>query len=347
MLQTIHSKKFEAKKFGTSLVIAAALCLGAFAVLAQQKRQPPPEQDNSRRFWPPEFRPAAPTGAKPRQGTYKPSNTTRPSTIIKPSDEATGLGVTLWLLRPAESFKQPAPTPTPTATRSNQSKPEAKPDPKPDEEIARVLIKKKIGNSERTEEMVPERIQANTPLKVGQLLRLSVEVPQDGYLYVIDREKYTDGTIGDPFLIFPSNPKSDEHLVKAGRIIELPDSKDYVFEVKLRSEMQNKTLSGETLSFLVSPRPLDRIPAPDAEGLIRLPNSLVEEWDGKWGQNTVLGKAELETGKGRARTRSEQNALTGNSQSLTQADPLPQTVYQIAVKRGSPFMVKMPLTIGK
>ncbi len=337
MLQAIHSKKF-----GVGLAIAAALCLGAFAGLAQQKQQPPPEQDNSRRFWPPEFRPAAPTGAKPRQGTYKPANTVRPSTIIKPSAEPTGLGITLWLLRPAEEKQSSAP-PKAANTRSNQTKPEAK----PQEEIARVLIKKKVGNSERTEEMIPERIEANTPLKVGQLLRLSVEVPQDGYLYVIDREKYTDGSIGEPFLIFPSNPKSDEHLVKAGRIIELPDSKEYVFEVKLMSELQNKTLSGEVLSFLVSPRPLDGIPNPDADGLIRLPLAMVEEWENKWGQNTVLGKAELETGKGRARTRSEQNALTGNGKELNQADPLPQTVYQIAVKRGSPFIVTMPLTIGK
>lgn len=333
MMQSI-----QIRKFSVALALAASLLFSAWTAHAQQKPKAQPAEDNSRGFWPPEFRPAAPAGAKPRPGTYKPVKTTRPA-IVKPGAEPNGLGVTLWLLRPAESFNQPAPA----NARSNQPKPT----PKPDEEVARVLIKKKVGNSERTDEMIPERIQADTPLKVGQLLRLSVEVPQDGYLYVIDREKYTDGSIGEPFLIFPSNPKSDEHVVKAGRIIELPDSKDFVFEVKLRSEMENKTLSGEMLSFLVSPRPLDGIPAADAEGLIRLPEAMVQEWETKWGQNTVLGRAELETGKGRARTRSEQSALTSNSQTLTQADPLPQTVFQIAVKRGSPFIVKMPLTIGK
>lgn len=335
-------QSIQVKKISVGLVLTASLLFSAGAALAQQKPKAQPEADNSRGFWPPEFRPAAPAGAKPRPGTYRPAKGTRPAaSTLKPGAELpNGLGVTLWLLRPAQDFKNATPPP---ATRANQTKPE----PKRDEEIARVLVKKQIGNSERTEEMVPERIQADTPLKVGQLLRLSVEVPQDGYLYVIDREKYTDGTTGEAFLIFPSNPKSDEHLVKAGRIIELPDSKDYVFEVKLRSDMANKTLSGEMLSFLVSPRPLDGIPAADAEGLIRLPDTLVTDWETKWGQNTVLGKAELETGKGRARTRSEQNAMTSNNQALTQADPLPQTVFTVAVKRGSPFIVKMPLTIGK
>lgn len=337
----------QVKKFSVGLVLTASLLFNAWAAFAQQKPKAQPESDNSRGFWPPEFRPAAPAGAKPRPGTYRPAKGTRPATtIVKPGAEPpNGLGVTLWLLRPAQDFTRP--TPAPAANRSNQPKGEPKAEPKADEEVARVLVKKKVGNTERSDEMIPERIEADTPLKVGQLLRLSVEVPQDGYLYVIDREKYTDGTIGEAFLIFPSNPRSDEHLVKAGRIIELPDSKDYVFEVKLRSEMQNKTLSGEVLSFLVSPRPLDGIPNPDAEGLIRLPDAMVTDWETKWGQNTVLGRAELETGKGRARTRSEQNALTGNSQALTQADPLPQTVFTVAVKRGSPFIVKMPLTIGK
>ncbi len=323
----------QIKKFSVGLALTASLLFSAWAALAQQKPKAQPQVDGSRGFWPPEFRPAAPAGAKPRTGTYRPTKGTRPTTLKPGAEPLNGLGVTLWLLRPAS-------TPTPAPGRSQ-------PKPAPTEEIARVLVKKKVGNSERTDEMIPERIEANTPLKVGQLLRLSVEVPQDGYLYVIDREKYTDGSIGDAFLIFPSNPRSDEHLVKAGRIIELPDSKDYVFEVKLRSEMENKALSGEVLSFLVSPRPLDGIPAADAEGLIRLPDAMVAEWESKWGQNTVLGQAELETGKGRARTRSEQNALTSNSQTLTQADPLPQTVFTVAVKRGSPFIVKMPLTIGK
>ncbi|MBI1762551.1 MAG: DUF4384 domain-containing protein [Acidobacteria bacterium] len=342
MLPTIQTKKF-----GVGLFISATLLAGGFAALAQPKRQSQPkqqpqEEENSRRFWPPEFRPAAPTGAKPRQGTYKPANISRPpSTITKPDTESTGLGVTLWLLRSPSEIKQAA---QPSESRSNQPKKSAQENK---DEIARVLVKKKIGNSERTEEMVPERIEANTPLKVGQLLRLSVEVPQDGYLYVIDREKYTDKTVGDPILIFPSNPRSAEHLVKAGRIIELPDSKDYVFEVKLMSDLENKTLAGEVLSFLVSPRPLENIPEPGADGLIRLPAALVTEWENKWGQNNVLSKAELDTGRGRARTRSEQNALTGNSKELNQADPLPQTVFTIAVKRGSPYLVQMPLTIGK
>ena len=82
MLQTIPSKKF-----GVSLALAASLLWCGFAALAQQKTKAQPEADNSRGFWPPEFRPAAPAGAKPRPGTYRPAKGTRPAPPLKPGAE--------------------------------------------------------------------------------------------------------------------------------------------------------------------------------------------------------------------------------------------------------------------
>ena len=34
-------------------------------------------------------------------------------------------------------------------------------------------------------------------------MRVAIELPQEGFLYVVDRERYRDGTSGDPYLIFP------------------------------------------------------------------------------------------------------------------------------------------------
>lgn len=336
------------------VTLASLLLLSSPAALAQQKPAAQPEEENSRRFWPPEFRPAATTPtAKPRTGRYKPVG--RPasggSSITAPSNEtaqAAAMGVTLWLLRSPAEVK---PTPAPPANQANaQANAQAAGQSRGfgQEETARVLVKKRLNNSatETTVPMVAERLEAGTPLKVGQLLRLSVEIPQDGYLYVIDREKYADGTQSAPYLIFPTDPASNEHRVKAGRIIELPDSEN-AFEVKLRSESNNAILTGELLSFIVTPRPLENLPRPDADGTVLLPETQVQGWEKQWSQNLQIKQMELEKGAGKTRTRSEQQALTEPGQQLKQDDPLPQTVFQISVKRGTPFIVQMPLKIDK
>ena len=332
--------------FGRGIAVAMVLLLSGTVGLSQQKSTQPPaqEEENSRRFWPPEFRPAASApSAKPRTGSYKPVAKTRPSPILNNNaTEPATLGVTLWLLRSPEEVKQAAAAAPKPAAEPARSTAEA-----PKDETARVLVRKKKGNAEVTESVVAERVEANTPFKVGQLIRLSVEVPQDGYLYVIDREKYADGTVGEPYLIFPANPNSDEHLVKLGRIIELPDSEN-AFEVKLLSEDKNKQLTGELLSFLVTPRPLTGLPRvnPD-DGPPKLSEALVAEWETMWAKSLQVEQLELEKGAGRTRTQAEQQALTGKDQKLNQSDPLPQTVFQVPVKRGNAFIVQMPLKIGK
>ena len=273
--------------------------------------------------------------AKPRTGRYKSITPNRPVTVAQA--ESATLGVTLWLMRTPEELKQ---------TTANGSRALSSPSSGGDE-AARILIKKKVGNSERDQEVIPQRIEANTPLKEGQLLRFSVEVPQSGYLYVIDREKYADGKLSAPYLIYPSNPQGQEHAVKAGRAIELPGGND-VFEVKLHSDENHAALAGEVLSFIVTPRPLENLPRANAdESPIKLTEAQVATWEKQWGKNLRVEQLELEKGAGQPRTTTEQKALTNAAQTLKQGDPLPQTVFRIAIKRGNPFIVQLPLRIGK
>jgi Domain of unknown function (DUF4384) len=316
--------------------VLAAILLGASAAtcLAQQ----PAAEDNSRRFWPPEFRPqASAPNTKPRTGRYKTIASARPAKPITATDAAT-MGVTLWLMRTPDEIKKTATTPAaPSGARSMSATDEA----------ARILIKKKAANSDIAQEVIPERIQANTPLKVGQSLRLTVEVPQDGYLYVIDREKYADGKVSAPYLIFPSNPAGTAHAVKAGRVIELPGGQD-VFEVKRQSEENNAVLAGELLSFIITPRPLEGLPRANAdEAPILLTELQVQGWEKQWAKATHTQQLELENGAGKARTLAEQSALNKSDQALKPNDPLPQTVFRVSVKRGDPFIVQLPLRIGK
>jgi hypothetical protein len=280
------------------------------------------QTDNARRFWPPDFRPpaASPT-PKQREGNYHTVTGKRPAqSAIKISTPAT-IGITLWLLTP----EQPA--------TGKQSTPE---------DVPRLLVKKQKDGQTVTKPMLPQRVNSNRPFRVGEELRLSVEVPQDGYLYVIDRERYEGGKLGAPYLIFPSNPESDENMVKAGRIIDLPTSGGS-FEIRRMSD-SNLKLIGESLVFIVTREPLTGFPRPDEDGNIRLREEQVAEWENKWAKNVRNERLELAQGAGKYRTQAEQKAIE-NSAQISQADPLPQTVYRLSVKQGSPFLVKFPLTI--
>jgi hypothetical protein len=74
-----------------------------------------------------------------------------------------------------------------------------------------------------TTKWTPERIDEATPLRAGDRVRLSIEsLSRDGYLYVIDREQYSDGTTGEPLLVFPTLKNGENNKVKAGRLVYIP-----------------------------------------------------------------------------------------------------------------------------
>jgi len=53
-----------------------------------------------------------------------------------------------------------------------------------------------VEEDEKPSEWTLERVEEGTSLAPGQRFRLSIEsLSRDGYLYVIDREEYTDGTL--------------------------------------------------------------------------------------------------------------------------------------------------------
>jgi hypothetical protein len=48
-------------------------------------------------------------------------------------------------------------------------------------------------------------------------------------------------------------------------------------------------------------------------------------------------------GAGQAMTQKEQAAGVDNSQQLSQDDPVPQTIYRVAIKPDNPIIVSVPL----
>jgi hypothetical protein len=85
------------------------------------------------------------------------------------------LGVTVWRLRPASAA---------------------------DGKDSRLLLQDEDKDADK--EWTPERVEAETAFVSGDRVRLSIESSRPGYLYVIDRELYDDGTASEPYLIFPT-----------------------------------------------------------------------------------------------------------------------------------------------
>lgn len=69
---------------------------------------------------------------------------------------------------------------------------------KPKDTGARLLTQ---GSSDK---LVAERVSLDTVFRHKDKVRISIESPRAGYLYIVDREMFSDGTLGKPFLIFPT-----------------------------------------------------------------------------------------------------------------------------------------------
>ena len=183
-----------------------------------------------------------------------------------------------------------------------------------------------------------ERIDDTTPLSLNQKVRLSIEsLSKSGYLYVIDREQYGDGTLGDPYLIFPTQKTRDANYVKAGKLIYIPSATG-----KFRIQFSNgpKRPVGEMVTMVVSSKPLvdpDRL----EPTRIRLARADVEAWEKDW--KAIPLKLDLEGGLGQSMTEKEQSAGASPSLQLTQDDPPPQTVYRLAIKPENPVVLSVLL----
>lgn len=216
------------------------------------------------------------------------------------------LGMTIWRLRPAIAG----------------------------DAATRIIVQEETQSSE----WIPERIEADTPLRVGERLRFSFESPQAGYLYVIDRERYADGTMGDPFLVFPTTrTRGGDNQVTAGRLIEIPAQDDRPNYFTLRQSRMDQT--GENLTVIVSREPIKELVITDKA--LKLSPDQVARWESEWGGQSE--RFEMVGGKGRSWTTAEQAAGADGTRSLTQEDPGPQTIYRVVTKPGQPMLIKVGL----
>jgi hypothetical protein len=217
------------------------------------------------------------------------------------------IGVTIWRLRPA--------------TRSDSGE--------------RLIV-----HDDNAKEWVPERISANTKLGPGDRLRISVEAARSGYLYVIDRELYADGSLGEPYLIFPTTRTlNGDNQVSVGKLAEIPAQEDSPPFFTIRRSRPDQV--AEMLSVLVTPVPLEGVQI--TEKAQKLSDAQVASWEKSW--STGVGRLEMES-VGQAWTREEKDAGAGNTRALTASSPAPQMLFY-RPKSTEAMFVKLKLTYRK
>ena len=308
----------------SKLAIAILICL-AFNFATAQQQTGQEEEESSRQIVLDRFNKARPfseakggvDNASAKQATKPPlyrrtGNVRLPRTRRGTRPEASEeIGITVWRLRPS---------------REN-------------DEGGRVLVLDGLKQTSYT----PERIAASTLLNIGDRVRLTVESPRPGFLYIIDREQYADGSLGEPMLIFPTKQtRGGDNRVMPGRLIDIPAQEDQYSYFTAQPAGDRRDQIAEALTVILTPQPL---PLTIGNQPLRVSPSQIDQWDKLWGG--VAETLELVGGAGRTWTNEEKSAGAANGRQLTQAGPPPQTVYRVARKAGGSLLVTVPLRYAR
>jgi hypothetical protein len=158
-------------------------------------------------------------------------------------------------------------------------------------------------------------------------------------LYVVDREQYADGTLGEPYLIFPTKrTASGDNQVAVGRLLEIPAQDDSPPFFTMKKSRPDHV--AEVVSVLVSPTPLEGVQITDKAQ--KLTDAQVAEWEKSWGSS--VGRLEMLT-TGQTWTKEEKDAKT---RALTASAPAPQLLfYRPSMKPTEPMFVKLRLQYRK
>lgn len=183
-----------------------------------------------------------------------------------------------------------------------------------------------------------ERVESEGTLREGEYVRISVESPSRGYLYVIDRELFADGSTGEPMLIFPWS--GADNRLTPGRLIDIPSEEDdpNYFTAQLTGASQ----TGEVLTLIVTTAPLD---VGVSDKPVRIAPKELSRWQTLWGG--VTERYEMEGGAGEIWTREEKQAAAKEGRRhLTRDDPVPQTIYRVFNRSNKGMLVNLRLKYG-
>ena len=193
-----------------------------------------------------------------------------------------------------------------------------------------------------TEEWTPERVSLANPVRPKELIRISIESARKGYLYVIDRDSYPDGTSSPANLIFPTNRlRGGDNKVEPGKPIEIPDADDKPPAFRLVKTRPDQT--AVLLTIIVAPEPIPGLVIGNASQ--KLTDEQVKAWEKSWGSQ--VRKLESNADAGKPYTAAEQAAAKDPSHALGENDPAPLTLYHCAAKPGDTMLISVPIILGK
>jgi hypothetical protein len=250
-------------------------------------------------------------GRRPNAAATRPVYRRTSPTARIPGTNLDEIGVTIWRLRPAQ----------------------------PTDAGGRLLVL----DGSKQEQWVAERIEADTTLKIGDRVRITVESPRPGFLYIVDREQYADGSLGAPMLIFPTlRTRGGDNRVEAGKLIDIPAQEDQYSYFTAQPAGERRDQVAEVLTIILAPQPL---PLTIGNQPLPIEPETLAMWEQTW--SGVTERLELVGGAGRIWTDAEKLASAASGRQLTQTGPPPQTVYRMARKAGGTLLVTVPLRYGK
>lgn len=214
---------------------------------------------------------------------------------------------------------------------------------------AGVKLPVKVGNS--VEMWSSVRVNPLSPFKAGDFIRLAVESPTSGYLYVINSEISSTGTYGEPRLIFP-DPTDQFNAVTPGMLVDIPDQKEPLPYFKL--DPQKGSYAGELVAIIITPVKLD-FQLGDKNKILNIGSVIdtnlgvdVQIFSSPDLKDQVYTQAEADaacgsTSRELVREKEEKTPCGSTSRSLTRDEPMPQTIYRVNTYAGRPAVALIEL----
>ncbi len=202
-----------------------------------------------------------------------------------------------------------------------------------------------------------ERVGTDAVFKIGDKVRFAVESSDSGYLYIIDRETFSDGTFGAPELIFPQS-ESDDNSIGPGMLFDLPDQReDDPYFILARRNKGNAALTGDMLTIVISPKPLTIFKTGE-DGKLKNDDQLVamesatevEIFSRTDTTDRIFSNAESEascgkTTRGLAREKSANKPCGTMSRQLFREESAPQALYRVKGLAGQPAVAFVRLAL--
>jgi hypothetical protein len=200
---------------------------------------------------------------------------------------------------------------------------------------------------------VAERVNSDA-FALGDRIRIGIESSKFGYLYLVDREIFMDGTVGKPILIFPESPQ-DDNAVFAGGLFDVPDqmTDPAYFTIAPRSQT-GPSLSGDQLTVIISASPLTKLAGYGGREIRN--TDLLTEIE-RAAENEVFRRTDSAD---KIYSRTEAEAVCGGktrgllrpgpcsetTKPLTREGPMPQSIYRVKGYSGHPVaaFVKVAIT---